>query len=91
MIVDVIFESCIAFGIGAGLTLERNRATVRRDQSIPDEQRARLTEGDLRVVLADETRALLDQKKRAGGAVIDVLGHLGRQFAGKIGSKSDRL
>ena len=36
-----------------------------------------MAEGDLRVVLADETRALRDQKDLAGRAVVDIFGHLG--------------
>jgi hypothetical protein len=30
--IDTILKACIAFGVGAGLTLEDDRASVREDQ-----------------------------------------------------------
>ena len=88
MVVDLVLEAGIAFGIGARLTLQNDRAAVRHDQAIPDEQRACLPEGDLRVVLADEARALRDQKDLSRRAVIDVFRHLGGDLAGQVGAQA---
>ena len=51
--------------------------------AVPDEQHARLAEGNSSVVDADELRALRDEQISAGRAVVDVLGHLGGDLAGK--------
>ena len=51
-------------------------------------QRARLPEGDLRVVLADQARALRDQQDLARRAVIDIFGHLGGDLARQIGAQA---
>ena len=42
VIVDLVFKARIARGIGARLTLQDNRATVRHDQTGPDQQDAGL-------------------------------------------------
>ena len=43
-----------------------------------------MAEGYLRVVLADETRALRDQQGFSSRAVIDVFGHLGGHWARQV-------
>ena len=88
VVVDLVLEAGIAFGIGAGLTLEHDRAAVRHDQAIPDEQRARLAKGDLRVVLPDQARALRDQKDLSRRAVIDIFRHLCGDLAGQVGAQA---
>src|SRR5690242_17619605 len=65
VVVDLVLEAGIALGIGAGLTLQHDRATVRHDQAIPDEERTCLPKGDLRIVLSDQPRALRDQEDLA--------------------------
>ena len=40
VIVDLVFKAGVAFGIRAGLTLEDDRAPVRHDQAIPDQEGA---------------------------------------------------
>src|SRR5579883_306045 len=74
--VDLVLEAGIAFGIGAGLTLQNDRAAVRHDQAIPYEKGTRLPESDLRIVLPDQARALRDQKDLSRWAVIDIFRHL---------------
>ena len=87
MIVDLIFEAGVAFGIRAGLAFEDDRAPVRHDEPGPDEQRPRLAEGNLRIILPDQPRALRDEQDAAGNAVIDILGDLRRDRPGKIGTQ----
>src|SRR5579884_1503649 len=82
MVVDLVLEAGIALRVGARLTLQNDRAAVRHDQAIPDEERTCLPESDLRIVLADEARALGDQKYLARWAVIDVFRHLRGDLAG---------
>lgn len=55
------------------------------DHAVPDKQHARLPEGDLTVILADETGTLRNEQVRAGGAVIDVFRDLGGDRAWQIG------
>ena len=62
MVVDLVFDAGIALRVGAGLTLENDRPTVRHDQPVPHQERSRLAEGDLRVVLANQTGALRDEE-----------------------------
>ena len=51
-------------------------------------KRARLPEGDLCVVLADQTRALRDQQELAGRAVVHILGDLGGHLARQVGTQA---
>ena len=81
MIVDVVLKTGIAGGIGARLTLQHDRAAVRHDQAGPDQQDARLPERNLAVIDADEPRPLRNEKEAPGRAVVDILGHLGRDLA----------
>ena len=46
-----------------------------------------MAEGYLRVVLADEARALRDQQGFSGRAVIDVFCHLGGYWARQVGAQ----
>ena len=57
--------------IGAGLAFQHDRPAVRHDQAIPSEERTRLSECDLRIVLADQARPLRDQQDFSGRPVID--------------------
>jgi hypothetical protein len=77
MIVDLVFESGIAARVGARLAFKDNGSPIRHDQPRPDEQQARLAEGDGAVVLADQPRAPRDQQVLADRAVIDRLRRLG--------------
>src|SRR5579883_451216 len=88
MVVDLVLEAGIALRVGAGLTLQNDRAAVRHDQAIPDEERTCLPKGDLRIVLADEARALRDQKDLARWAVIDVFRHLCGHLTGQVGAQA---
>src|SRR5262249_36079927 len=84
MIVDLVLETGVAFGVGAGLTLQNDGAAVRKNEPGPYEENARLTEGDLAVVDADELRALWNEQIAAGWAVVNILGDLGRDLAGQV-------
>jgi hypothetical protein len=53
MIVDFILKARIARSIRAGLALQDDRTPIGQDEAGPDEQDARLSEGDLTVVAAD--------------------------------------
>jgi hypothetical protein len=66
------------------MALQNDRLAVRHDEAGPNQERSRLAEGDLRVVLAHKAGALRDQKNLPGRAVIDVLGDLGCDPAGEI-------
>ena len=54
MIVDLILETGVAFGISTGLTLQNDGAAIGEDEARPDQQQARLPERDLTVVDADQ-------------------------------------
>jgi hypothetical protein len=82
VIIDLVLESGIAFGVSTRLTFEHNGTTVRKDEASPDEENARLPERDLTVVDADQFRSLWDQEVVAGRAVIDILGDLARDLVG---------
>ena len=84
MVVDLVLEAGVAFGIGAGLALQNDRAAVRHDQTIPDQQRPGLTEGNLRVVLSDQARALRDQEDLARRTIVDVFRHLHGDLTGQV-------
>src|SRR5262245_66042392 len=60
MIIDLVLESGIAFGVSTRLTFEHNRTAVRKDEASPDEENARLSERDLTVVYADQLTCLHD-------------------------------
>ena len=62
MIVDLVLETGIAFGVGARLTFEHDGATIGKDEPSPDEENARLPERDLTVVDADELGALRNEQ-----------------------------
>jgi hypothetical protein len=83
MIVDLVLETGIAFGVSTGLPLQNDRAAVGEDEARPDQQRARLPEGDLTVVDADQFRSLRNEKIAPGWAVVDVLGDLPGDLAGR--------
>src|SRR5258708_6775608 len=84
MIVDLVLEADIALAIGARLAFQHDRSSVRHDEPVPDQERSRLAEGDLRIVLANQAGALRDQACPAGGAVVDIFRHLGRHLAGQV-------
>src|SRR6516165_1120014 len=86
MIIDLVLESGIAFGVSTRLTFEHNGTAVRKDEASPDEENARLPERDLTVVDADQLRALWDQEVAAARAVIDILRDLARDLAGQVGA-----
>ena len=58
MIIDLVLESGIAFGVSTLLTFEHNGTAVRKDEASPDEENARLPERDLTIVDADQLRSL---------------------------------
>src|SRR5262245_53379609 len=86
MIIDLVFESGIAFGVSTRLPFEHNGTAVWKDEASPDEENARLPERDLTVVDADQFRSLWNQEVVAGRAVIDILGDLTRDLAGQVGA-----
>ena len=88
VIIDLILQAGIALGSAPGWRSSTIELAVRHDQAIPDQQRARLSEGDLGVVLPDQARALRDQQEFAGRAVIDILGNLCGDLAGQIRSQT---
>jgi hypothetical protein len=51
-------RSWVSCGVGAGLAFEDDGAAVRHDEPGPDQKHARLTERDLAVVDADQSRSL---------------------------------
>lgn len=61
---DFVLQAGIAFGVCAGLALEHDRFAVRHDKPVANQQRPRLPEGDLRVILSDLARSLWGQQKR---------------------------
>src|SRR5947208_720982 len=78
MVVGLILKAGKALRVGAGQAFQHDRAAIRHDESGPDQQDAVLPERDLAIVSADELRALWNKEISSGRAVIDVLGHLGR-------------
>src|SRR5262249_60363682 len=86
MIIDLVLQSGIAFGVSTRLTFEHNRTAVRKDEASPDEENARLSERDLTVVDADQLRSLWDQEVAAGRTIIDILGDLARDLTGQVGA-----
>src|SRR5262252_1520877 len=88
MLIDLIFKAGETLSVGAGLALQYDGAAARHDQPRPHQKDAILAEGDLAVIGADELRALRDQQELAARAVIDVLGHLCGDLAGKIGTNA---
>jgi hypothetical protein len=86
MIIDAILKPGIAFGVRAGLAFQHDRAAVREDQPVPDEQDAPLAEADAAVILADDAGALRHEQDLARRAVVDVLRHLRGDLAGQIGT-----
>src|SRR5215471_395302 len=88
MLIDLIFKAGETLSVGAGLALQYDGAAVRHDQPRPDQKDAILAEGDLAVIGTDELGPLWDQQEPAARAVIDVLGHLCGDLAGKIGTNA---
>ena len=86
MIVDLVLETGIAFGISTGLSLQHDGAAVGKDHPRPHQQHARLPERDLAVVDADELGALRNEQIPSGWAVVDVLGDLPCDLAGQVGA-----
>src|SRR6185312_4815232 len=86
MVIDTILKPGIAFGIGARLALQHDRAAIREDQPVPDQEHPTLAEANAIVVLANHAGALWDEQDLAGRAVINILRYLGGDLAGQIGS-----
>jgi hypothetical protein len=84
VIVDFVFKPRIAFRVDTGLALQNDRFAIWQDQAIPDEQSARLTECNLRIVLADQFASLRDKQKSSGRTVVTILRHLRGDFTGQI-------
>ena len=70
------------------LAVEHDRATVRKDQPVPDKKDALLAVADLGVILTDQPSALWDQQVSAGRTVVDRLGDLRDDLAGKVGAEA---
>ena len=85
MIIDAILEPGIAFRVGAGLVLKHDRLAVRKNDAVPDEQDARLAEGHLAVVAADQFGALRHKEKAACRAVVDIFRDLRGDQARQVG------
>src|SRR5436305_1880419 len=86
MVIDAILQPGIAFGVRARLALEGDRAAVRKDHSVPDEQHTPLAEADAAIILPDDAGALGYEQNLACGAVIDVFRHLRGDLSRKIGA-----
>lgn len=84
MIIDAIFKTSVTFGIGTRLSLQHDRATVRKNQPIPDKQHATLPKPTPLSYCPITCCPLRDQKDTARRAVVDILGDLSGDLAGKI-------
>src|SRR3569833_1827581 len=84
MIVDAVLQAGIALGIRPRLTLQHDAAAIRENEAVLHLEDAALSELDVVIVLADDARALWNEKDAAGGAVIDVLGDLRRHLARQV-------
>ena len=71
--------------VGRRHVVELDRGAVRKNDPLPDQQRAPLPESDDAVIAADQPRPLRDQDGSPGRAVADILGDLGKDRSGKIG------
>ena len=88
VIIDPILETSVSLRVGARLAFEDDGAAVREDQPVLDQQRPSLPELHVVVVLADNPRALRDQKQSAGRTVVDVFRHLRSDLARQIGANA---
>ena len=86
MVIDAVLEPGKSGRVGAGLAFEHNGTSVREYETVPNEQHARLAEGDLGVIDADEFCALRDKQEAPRRAVVNVFGHLRGDLAGKVGT-----
>ena len=84
MVVDLVFEAGIALSISAWFAFQHDRSSVRYDESGPDQERSRLAESDLRIVLTNQAGPLRDQASLSGRAVVDIFGDLSRHLAGQV-------
>jgi len=86
VIVDPILKAGIAGCVGARLALKHDGASVRHEQTGPNQEHARLPERDLAIVYPDQSSALWDQSSSTCGRVIDVFGDLRGDLARQIGA-----
>src|SRR5690606_10593939 len=86
VVIHAILKPGVTGSVRTRQALQDDGAAAGQDQAIPDQQDAALAEGHTVIILADDARSLRDQQQAAGRAVIDVLGHLGRDLAGQIGT-----
>src|SRR5260370_29126108 len=84
MIIDLVFEARISGAVSARLSFNKDRATVRHDKSCPNQEHARLTERDLAVIDADQTRSLRDELGTTSWGIENVFCNLRCNLAGKI-------
>src|SRR3546814_2210372 len=83
--VDLVLQAGIARRIGRRRVVDRERAAVGHDQPLPDDLRTRLAERGFAVVAADQPRALRNEERASGRAVVDALGHLGGDQPRQVG------
>ena len=86
MIVDLVFDAGIAFGVGAGLAFEDDRSAVGHDQSIQTREaratgRTRLLQASYWPEIRRAPDAAGNQQKFPGRRVVDILRHLRRDLA----------
>ncbi|KRQ88424.1 hypothetical protein CQ10_38080 [Bradyrhizobium valentinum] len=75
MIIDLVFKTSIACGIGTWLAFEPDGASVRQNKPGPDQEYAGLPKRDLAVATADQPRALRNQKIAPSWCVKYILSH----------------
>ena len=83
MMIDLGLKPRISPRVGSRLSLKNDRSAVRHDQARPDQEDARLAEGNLAVVDPDQARALRAEYPRcvdalrgiASGALIAAVPH----------------
>ena len=70
MVIDAVLQAGETFGVGTWLAFENDRPAVRKDQPVPDQQHAALTELHTGGILTDKIKEFITQKY-AGARIIE--------------------
>ena len=85
MIIDRVFKPCVSASVDAGERVDLDRGTIRHDDPAPDQEHARLAEGDHAVIAPDQACALRYENMGARDRVIDRTCHLSDDLPWKVG------
>src|SRR3546814_6708281 len=88
-LVDLVRQARITRRIGRRHIVDPHRAAVGQHDPLPDDQCSLLPKCNDTVVASDQSRSLWDEQDAPGRTVEHLAGHLCRDKAGQVGTRSE--